>query len=426
MQPSQEHPDETTTSSPPMADPQQQINIVKSFNKTLKEFTDELSLTFPEYKSAIRHTYHTIDEENTHFLRWFERETKQYYLDIATKNEQIFLSCEDALVFLPEIDFVFIFKAKITTHTKDVIWKYLHTLLLLVAHYQMNTSNLGSTFEEWSKMLDTETLDEEKLKEMQAQAEQMLKLMENLTENLSKEDENEQEDSGEEEGEEHSSSTEEGNIEDDPFIKKITKSKIAKLAEELVEEMKEDNLGINLDGSGSIQDIFNLIGKNPQKLMNLVKKVGNKIQTKMAEGNFQENELVAEAQEIMSSMQNSHAFRKMFKKAKKNGMPDPTTLFSQLSKQMGMGDNLEDMMKQFGNISNLQNQMKNASTQERLRKKMDKKTSSAATSARATTTSSSSAETISMEELNARSEQMMNDLLKEEDEKKKKKKKSQK
>lgn len=405
-----EQPSQTDESSPP----QQHINIVKSFNKTLKEFTDELSLTFPEYKSAIRHTYHTIDEENTHFLRWFERETKQYYLDIATKNEQIFVTCEDALVFLPEIDFVFIFKAKITAHTKEVIWKYLHTLLLLVAHYQMNTSNLGSTFEEWSKMLDTESLDEEKLREMQAQAEQMLKLMENLTENLSKEEE--EESTSEEETE---SPAEEGteNMEDDPFIKKITKSKIAKLAEELVEEMKEDNLGINLDGSGSIQDVFNLIGKNPQKLMNLVKKVGTKIQSKMAEGDFKENELVAEAQDIMSSMQNSHAFRKMFKKAKKNGMPDPTSLFSHLSKQMGMGDDLSEVMKQFGNLSNLQGQMKNATAQERLRKKMDKKR----TPSEATTSTS---QTVSMDELNARSEQMMNELLKEEDEKKKKKKSS--
>jgi len=440
-------PPPTTSDASDASSPEQQLQIVRSFNRTLKEFTDELSLTFPEYKSAIRHTYHTIEEDNTHFLRWFERETKPFYLDIATKNEEIFLSREDALVFLPEIDFVFIFKARITPHTKDVIWKYIHTLLLLVAHYQMNTSNMGSTFEEWSKMLDTESLNEEQLREMQAHAEQMLKLMENLTENLSKE-----EDDDDDEEEEKKEGTEEeededptAGIENDPFIKKITKSKIAKLAEELVEEMKEENIGINLEGGGSINDVFNLIGRNPQKLMNLVKKVGTKIQTKMAEGDFRENELVAEAQEIMSSMQHSQTFKKMFKKAKKNGMPDPTAMFSQLAKQMGMGEDLEGMMKQFGNISNLQGHMKQASAQERLRKKQQQQqrqqqqeqeeepassaSASATTSSRrssAPAAAAAAATTVSMDELHARSEQMMNELLREEEENEKKKKKKKK
>lgn len=398
--------------------PSSKVEIIKTFNKTLKEFTDEISFTFPEFKTPIYRNYHHIREEDTQFLEWFERESKPYYLDIATKNEKIFTELNTDVFLIPDVNFCFMFRSKISANTKDALWKYLHTMLLLVSHYQMNSADIGSTFEEWSKMLDEENVDSEKLQEMQEQAEKMIKLMETLTENL-RGPEEEEEGADEEEGEStaaESSEKLEKELEDDPFIKKITKSKIAKLAEELAQEIKIDDLGLNGDNA-SFTDVFGLLGRNPQKILNLVKTVGNKIQNKLKDGDIKQDELVAEAQDIMSSMQQSRAFKKMFKKAKKGGMPDPTALFSQLTKQMGMGDiksgDLESMFKQYGNMmgaagaGGLGANLNKASTQDRLRKKMESK--------RKVAEEQGAPSELNMDELNAQSERMMNELLMEED-----------
>ena len=85
-----------------------------------------------------------------------------------------------------------------------------------------------------------------------------------------------------------------------------------------------------------------MLGKNPQKLMGLVQTVGNKIQHKMQTGDIQQSDLVAEAQQLMQSMQGSKAFKTMFKKGKRGrgkggGMPpfDPQAMMQAMAQQMG-------------------------------------------------------------------------------------------
>lgn len=393
------------------------IDIVRSFNSTLKEFMDDMSLTFPEYKNVIRATYHQIEEDDTRFLQWFDRESKNYFLDITTKNETLFTEQHSDLFLLPEINFCFVFRSKISEHTREAIWKYLHTLLLLVSHYQMNSSDIGSTFEEWSKLLDTDNVDPENLQDMQEQAQKMLKLMETITSELGSE-ENEEEGSDKSENDEEGTEKRENgdaeeskDFEDDPFIKQITKGKIAKLAEELAHEIKMEELG--LTDQTSMNDVFKLLGKNPQKIMELVKTVGGKIQSKLEQGDLKESELMTEAQNIMSNIPNSKMFKKMFKKAKNGGMPDPATLFKQFSKMGGMGsmgglgkaasafakqsestgdEEVDNMFNDDDNVNNYADIIKTCSnlmgggkpgkmmsdlsrnqSQERLRKKMEKK-----------------------------------------------------
>lgn len=367
--------------------------IVSSFNRTLKEFADDLVITFPEYRNIVLQHYHQIEETDERFIQWFERETKQYFFELSMKNETVFTELCTELYLFPEINFCFIWKSKITTHTKDALWKYLHTMLLLLAHYQMDVSSgdIGSTFEEWNKLLDENKLEPEKMEEIQRQAEQMLKLMETLTENLTKEDSEDETSPSTEQGEgtdptgnggEPNSQTEqehfeqfEKDLQDDPFFQKIRTSKLAHLAGELVQEISSD-LG-NLNDVTNVNDILKLLGKNPMKVMNLMKTVGNKIQTKLNDGNITQQEIISETQDIMSSIQDSKTFKRLFKKAKKGGMPDPSVLFNQFAQQMG-GDqvNLGNILKQFGNLGMMPGVATGMGagsnpTRDRLRKKME-------------------------------------------------------
>lgn len=393
-----------------------QIKIVTSFNKTLKEFVDELKVTFSELKETIDEQFHSIHETDTTYLKWFETNVQPFFVDITTKNADIFKN-NKALFFLPDINFSKLWKCNITKQTQNAIWRYLHILLLCVSQFQLNTSNFESTLNEWNSLLDNKNINPDELEKMQKYADNIMKLMENLTNPDDDEDDNkddnkdgdkddDKDDKGDKDSqtgggnskeEEKKQKEIEDELRKDPFIQQLENSKIAQFAKELSSELNISDLGLSEGNKiDSFGDIFNIIGKNPQRVMKLVKSVGNKIQTKLSSGNIQQSELVEEAHTLMSSMQQSKCFKKMFKKAKKKGGLNPQDLFQAMSKQMGLnqtgqtgqtGNNapqmnqemMANMMKQFGNMTN-SNMATNrpagkteTTTQERLREKLEQR-----------------------------------------------------
>ena len=88
-------------------------------------------------------------------------------------------------------------------------------------------------------------------------------------------------------------------------ITSMLEGKLGKLAKEIAEETAENlDLGLDMDGSTDMKDVFNKIVKNPGKLMGLVKNVGEKLDTRIKSGEIKESELIAEATEIMNKMKN--------------------------------------------------------------------------------------------------------------------------
>ena len=86
---------------------------------------------------------------------------------------------------------------------------------------------------------------------------------------------------------------------------------LGKLASELTDEL--DLSDMNLENSENVNDVFtNLIsGDNPMKFMNLIQTVGQKIQGKVENGNFNQADLFSEAQKMMGCLQNDESM-KMF------------------------------------------------------------------------------------------------------------------
>ena len=79
--------------------------------------------------------------------------------------------------------------------------------------------------------------------------------------------------------------------------------KLGALAREIAEETAQE-LNVDMDGATNVNDVFQKLFKNPGKLMNLVKGIGNKIKTKIKDGSIKESELMKEAGEMMSKMNN--------------------------------------------------------------------------------------------------------------------------
>ena len=310
---------------------------------------------------------------------------KAHHTALTTKDESLFKE-NKALFLLPDINFSQLWKCKLTKATKNAIWKYLHVLLLVVSHYEVqnvtqkmvqrathadatddtdaieNTSslddsanapptpNMQETFEQWNTLLDSNQLSDEDMQKMKEQSENIMKLMQNLHNSQDDNDVVDEECDETEREDGSSSNTTFADIQNDPFVKKLEGSKIAQFAKELSTELDMNDLGLSEDAKmDSFQDVFGMMGKDPQKLFVLVQTVGNKIQSKMQHGDIQQNELVAEAHDLMQSMQGSQAFKNMFKPGKrKGGGLDPHTLFKEMSKHMNFDPSQIDpaMMQQ--------------------------------------------------------------------------------
>ena len=336
-------------------DSSQKEGVLATFNKTVGDLINELKGTFPELKESLDERYTTISPEDVSFLQWFEINAHPHFLAITTKDEKLFKN-NDTTFLLPDINFSQLWKCKLTKATKAAIWKYLHVLLLLVSHYQLNTHDFESTFSQWNEMLDKTNMDETEMENMKVHADQIMQLMQNLT-GGDDDDEDDDDDNKEQNGSPDNDTTPnnkdaggtqtpeekakqfEDELKQDPFIKQLENSKIAQFAKELSSEIDIGSLGLNPDAKvESFQDVFGMIGKNPQRLLGLVKSVGDKIQNKMSSGDIKQSELVEEAHTLVKTMQDSKAFKKMFKKARKKGKKgglDPQTLFATMAKQMG-------------------------------------------------------------------------------------------
>jgi hypothetical protein len=103
-----------------------------------------------------------------------------------------------------------------------------------------------------------------------------------------------------------------------------------------------------------MKDVFNKLIKNPSKLMNLVKDVGGKLDSRIKSGEIKESELMEEASELMNKMKN---------------MPGMGNIQSMLSK-MGMG-NLGGKVNMNAMQSQLHKNMKNAQMKERMKAKAE-------------------------------------------------------
>ena len=284
------------------------------FGNLIIDFMRDLLTTFPELKDSLDANLlavcdgspsdRTIKTLRDHCVaRLPER-----FFDILYQNEDMFDNQEIDLCFLPGIDFRVLWQANITDNTRSTIWKYLQ-LFLFDAISDMTD---GSSFGDTAKLF--EAIDEDVFRN---KLEETITQMQNMFETENGEAGT---DSDDQRGAEHPSIPNPEEIHE--HVSAMMDGKLGALAKEIAEETAQE-MDIDIEDSGNINDVFKKLFKNPTKLMSLVQNVGSKIDKKLKDGNIKESELIEEATELIKKMKDTPGMGNLQDMFSKMGMPIP-------------------------------------------------------------------------------------------------------
>jgi hypothetical protein len=340
--------------------------IPDEFIKVIKDLVNDLRTTFPEYNTFIdkwwksKDYFNYIDEEEERIKAYeksvyssskllFEFSKKKLpprFFDILYQNEDMFKEeSEIDTEFLPKIHFKNLWQSDISPKTKETIWKYLQLILFSVVGSLDNKDAFGDT----AKMFEAINEDEfkNKLQETLTQIQGLFDMSGgNIPSNLDQE----------------------LNPNDLPDADKINDhitgmlgGKIGQLAREIAEDTAA-NLNMDFEDSTDMKDIFTKLMKNPTKLMDLVKTVGDKLDTKLKSGELKESEMIQEATEIMNKMKNIPGMGNIQSMLSKMGMSGMAGMGG-----MGGGGKVNTAAME----AQLNNRLKMTKTKERIRKKAE-------------------------------------------------------
>ena len=334
-------------------------SIPENFSQTIHDFIVDIETTFPELSSKLEKWKILTPETQEELFTYISQVYPERFFDILYQNVGIFKSEDINTCFLPDIDFKTLYNDEsVSDNTRQVIWKYLQLILFLVVGNIKDKSMFGDS----ANIFDG--IEEEELgNKLKETIDDLGDFFKNMGLNMDKEDEPKEQCDSEmkDEGETKIPNFGLPNMENlQDHLKSLFDGKIGKLAKDLAEEITNDfssvlgDFGeIDENNPPSTNDILKKLMKNPKKIMELVKTVGNKIKSKMDDGEINKDELMSEASEILSKM-----------------------------KEMGGTDELNGILKKFAGSmgknmkidKNALNRMsKNAAMKERMRQKLEKK-----------------------------------------------------
>ena len=335
---------------------------IQNIRSIVIDFTNDLTKVFPEYAFLWEKWLSADDAEyeklNQHFMAVFP----ERFFDIVNCNMEIF-NGETPLMFLPDVDFKLLFNCVgVSDGTKTSMWKYLQLLLFTVLGDMQDTTNFGKTLNMFESIDETEL--QNKMKETMEGLDDFFKDL--STKDLSTKDLSTKDAADAETNESDAGAKDSGSsgfkLPKPEFIQEhmkiLMEGKLGKLAKELTEEFTEDLKDVfdETTNEHSIKDIMAQFMKDPKKLMGIMKKITDKLQNKMQNGDISQDELMGEIGglvEKFKQMGGGEDFIKNFT----NGP------FAKMFKNMAGGASM-NQMAQMG---------KQSAMKERLRKKMEEK-----------------------------------------------------
>jgi len=323
--------------------------IPPEFLKVIKDFLTDMIATFPEYEDPLKKLAVDIveneknEEPSKDIVNLFNHCKEIYtprFFDLLYQNNEIY-NGDHAIYFLPGIDFRDVWKQDITEKTRLIIWKYLQLVCFSIVNSENNSDSFGDTANLF------EAINEDELKgKLEETMEQMSKIFDMSGNAFANTD-----------GEAGM------NMEDMPnpdelheHISGLLDGKLGRLASEITEETMKDFQDIS--GVNSVTDIFQVLFKDPGRLMKMIKKVGGNLDEKIKSGEIKESELMEEASELMKKLH------------KMPGMENMQKMMSQMGMPTG-GKNSKVNMGAFQ--GQMQRNISKAKTKERLRRKLEKK-----------------------------------------------------
>jgi len=342
---------------------EKKIKAPEEFYKIINDFTNDIITTFPEYEAIIKrwwlakdlsHIADPIEKEialladkerrvtfiHKHCMRVFP----ERFFDILYQNADMFK--DDSIVnteFLPGIVFKYLWTMDISDNTRETMWKYLQLILFSTVSSVNNTTEFGDS----AKLF--ESVNEEDLK---SKLQETLSNIQNLFENQRANGEEPNVEKGFGEG---------MNVPNAEHIHEhlqgMMQGKLGKIAMEMAEEAAQ-NLNMDMENAGNAQEVFQKMFKNPGKLMNMVKNLGDKLDTRIKSGEIKESELISEGIDLINKMKNMPGMENMQGMFEQMGIP-------------GLGKNSKVNMGAMEN--QMKQNLKNAQTRERIKSKLETK-----------------------------------------------------
>ena len=325
--------------------------IPENFKSTVLDLTNDLSTTFPEYTHLWSNWSSLQDNDVQSLFDYCLTVFPERFFDILYQNNDIFQPESGVnTFFLPNIDFKLFFNCEgVSENTKKTLWKYLQLLLFTVVGSIKDKSGFGDTANIFDGIDEAEL--QNKLKETMSGINDFFNNMGINTNEANSENNGEQT--------EFTFDKTNGipNMDElHSHLQGLFDGKIGTLAKELAEEISGEFtniLGEEAGDASTTGDVLKKMMKNPKKMMDLVKKVGDKIKSKMDSGEISKDEIMKEAGDILQRM-----------------------------KEMGGGDQMNEILKKFAGgmgknmkiDTNALNRMtKQEAMKQRLRNKLDSK-----------------------------------------------------
>jgi hypothetical protein len=359
-----------------------EINTIDNFTSIIRDFTNDLSNTFPEY-SYLWSKWTNKDLPELEIKELFDYCIKVYperFFDILYQNQDIYNDgSEFNTFFLPNVDFKMLFACDgISENTQKSIWKYLQLILFTIIGGIKDKSSFGDSMNLFDGINEGDL--QEKLKETMTGLTDFFSSMGMDTENAGeKTEENEDENENNMKFQEGFKNMFENmpnaeefkksfpfdkmggmpnmeNIQD--HLKTLFEGKIGTLAKEMAEEISgefSDLLGEDTNDIHSTKDVIQKLMKNPKKIMDLMKTVSSKLDNKMKNGEISREEIMKEAGDLIGKMKDM------------GGQDQFTEMFKNLAKNMGMGKNMKL------DTNALDRMTKQQAMKERMRNKLEMK-----------------------------------------------------
>ena len=297
------------------------MDIPEKFPEVIRDFLADLTIAFPEYM-FLWEAWQKPDADVKPLYEYCLTMYPERFFDILYQNEEV-IESESNMMFLPNVDFRMLLTAPgISENTKQAIWKYLQLILITIMGNVKSAASFGDTAGLF------EGIEEE---ELQKKLGETIGGLTDFFKGLSKDGSSETMEktfeemfSNEGAAAEGSEGTQEDampNADDlHNHLKSLFDGKIGTLAKELAEEMSGEVMDLFDDGEvKETNDVLKKMMRNPKKIMDLVKKIGSKLDDKMKAGSISQEELMKEASEMMSKMKGG-AGGKDFQNMMKNMM----------------------------------------------------------------------------------------------------------
>lgn len=340
-----------------------ETDLPKEFCTCVIDFTRDLTTTFPEYSHLWeKWQSNPSEDEWKQLYAYMKTVFPERFFDILYQNDNMF--ADDSSVnthFLPNVDFKILFRCEgVSEHTHTAMWKYLQLLLFSVVNSVADKSCFGETMELF------EGIDESELQN------KLEETMNGISKFFTEATASASATAAGTEGEEPinmgmgpETFQAPNHAEMHEHLRGLFDGKIGKLATEMAEEISKDIHGIFGEDTSDVQttqDVVKKLMKNPKKMLDLVKLVGNKLKNKMDSGEISQEEIMKEAGDIFGKMKGSM------------GNKDLTEMFKSMAGQMGMKNSKI-------NTAAMESNFKKEAMKDKMRKKMEAKRAAAAAAA---------------------------------------------